>query len=81
MRTCRHRGGARHQAVNARQYLARARRRLREERWQTPDEKLCRELVRRFEAAINGLDVPAMVMVLAEEQPMSVWSEFVQQGV
>ena len=59
--------------VNARQYLARARRRLREDKSEaSPDEKLCRELIRRFQAAINGLDVPAMVSLLAEEQPMSV---------
>jgi RNA polymerase sigma-70 factor (ECF subfamily) len=36
------------------------------------DEKLCRELVKRFQRAINGLDVPAMVMLLAAEQPVSV---------
>ena len=60
-------------AVNARQYLARARRRLRENAEEAPpDEKLCRELVRRFQAAINGLDVPAMVTLLAQEQPVSV---------
>ena len=59
--------------VNARQYLARARRRLREEKDEaSPDEKLCRELIRRFQAAINGRDVPAMVTLLAEEQPVSV---------
>jgi RNA polymerase sigma-70 factor (ECF subfamily) len=59
--------------VNARQYLARARRRLREDQdAASPDEKLCRELVRRFQAAINGMDVPAMVTLLAQEQPMSV---------
>ncbi|MES2350955.1 MAG: sigma-70 family RNA polymerase sigma factor [Pseudomonadota bacterium] len=59
--------------VNARQYLARARRRLREERDEaSSDEKLCRELVLRFQAAINGRDVPAMVTLLADEQPMSV---------
>lgn len=56
--------------VNARQYLARARRRLREGR--TVEEKLCRELVLRFQAAINGGDVPAVVSLLAEEQPVSV---------
>jgi RNA polymerase sigma-70 factor (ECF subfamily) len=64
------------QAVNARQHLARARKRLRlrlqEESEAPANEKLCRELVRRFQAAINGLDVPAMVMVLAAEQPVSV---------
>jgi len=59
--------------VNARQHLARARRRLRERGAEVPaDEKLCRELVRRFQAAINGLDVPAMVTLLAAEQPVSV---------
>jgi RNA polymerase sigma factor (sigma-70 family) len=62
-------------AVNARQHLARARRRLRLQaaEGETPvEEKLCRELVRRFQAAINGLDVPAMVMLLGAEQPVSV---------
>jgi RNA polymerase sigma-70 factor (ECF subfamily) len=61
--------------VNARQHLARARRRLRlqEAQGEAPaEEKLCRELVRRFQAAINGLDVPAMVMLLGAEQPVSV---------
>jgi RNA polymerase sigma-70 factor (ECF subfamily) len=59
--------------VNARQYLARARRRLREEKDEaSSDEKLCRELVLRFQAAINGRDVPAMVTLLADEQPVSV---------
>lgn len=59
--------------VNARQHLARARRRLREAEAEMPaSEKLCRELLRRFQAAINGLDVPAMVTLLGEEQPMSV---------
>jgi RNA polymerase sigma-70 factor (ECF subfamily) len=59
--------------VNARQYLARARQRLRERQDVTPpDEKRCRELVRRFQAAINGFDVPAMVTLLADEQPVSV---------
>jgi RNA polymerase sigma-70 factor (ECF subfamily) len=60
-------------AVNARQYLARARRRLREAQDEAPpEEKLCRELVRRFQAAINGLDMPAMVTLLAADQPVSV---------
>jgi RNA polymerase sigma factor (sigma-70 family) len=62
-------------AVNARQHLARARRRLhlREDgKDMATDEKLSRELVRRFQAAINGLDVPAMMMLLAAEQPVSV---------
>jgi RNA polymerase sigma factor (sigma-70 family) len=59
-------------AVNARQYLARARRRLREETARPDGEKLNRELVRRFQAAINCLDLPAMVALLADEQPVSV---------
>jgi RNA polymerase sigma factor (sigma-70 family) len=59
--------------VNARQYLARARRRLREGQADAAaGEKLCRELIRRFQAAINGMDVPAMLMLLGEEQPVSV---------
>lgn len=59
--------------ANARQYLARARRRLRELTDEaSPDEKLSRELVRRFQRAINSRDVPAMVTLLAEEQPVSV---------
>lgn len=37
-----------------------------------PGEKLCRELLRRFQAAINGLDVPAMMLMLGDEQPLSV---------
>lgn len=56
---------------SARQHLARARRRLREDEV-PPGEKLCRELLRRFQAAINGLDVPSMVMLLGDEQPVSV---------
>lgn len=53
--------------------LAWARRRLRDEALETtPQEKLCRELVRRFQAAINGMDVPAVVTLLADEQPVSV---------
>lgn len=60
-------------AVNARQYLARAKRRLREDQVEAPaGEKLCRELIRRFQAAINGIDVPAMVALLGDEQPVSV---------
>lgn len=59
--------------ANIRQHLARARRRLRVNQEETPlDEKLCRELLRRFQAALNGLDMPAMVSLLASEQPMSV---------
>ncbi|MFS2020820.1 hypothetical protein ACEN88_30100, partial [Massilia sp. CT11-108] len=37
-----------------------------------PDEKLCRELIRRFHAALDGLDVPAMITLLTETQPMAV---------
>jgi RNA polymerase sigma-70 factor (ECF subfamily) len=61
--------------VNARQYLARARRRLREQQAHDdipPSEKLNRELIRRFQAAINGMDMPAILTLLADEQPMSV---------
>jgi RNA polymerase sigma factor (sigma-70 family) len=60
-------------AVNARQYLARARRKLRQAGLETPpQEKLCRELIRRFQAAINGMDLPAMVSLLGDEQPLAV---------
>jgi RNA polymerase sigma-70 factor (ECF subfamily) len=60
-------------AAAARQHLARARRRLRALQEETPpDEKLCRELIRRFQAALDGVDVPAMVSLLADEQPMFV---------
>jgi RNA polymerase sigma factor (sigma-70 family) len=60
-------------AANARQHLARARRRLREERKEAArEERLCRELVRRFQAAINGLDVAALMTLLLDEQPMMV---------
>jgi RNA polymerase sigma-70 factor (ECF subfamily) len=59
--------------MNARQHLARARRRLRKGGSEARmDEKLCRELVKRFQAALEGLDVPAMAMLLAAEQPVSV---------
>jgi RNA polymerase sigma factor (sigma-70 family) len=61
------------QAANARQHLSRARRRLRADDTETPpEEKMCRELVLRFQAAINGRDVPAMMHLLAGEQPVSV---------
>ncbi len=60
-------------AANARQYLARARRRLREdEEAAARDDKLCRALVRRFQAAIGGMDMPAVVTLLLDEQPMMV---------
>jgi RNA polymerase sigma-70 factor (ECF subfamily) len=59
--------------ANARQHLSRARRRLRVPVDDTPpDDKLCRELIRRFHAALDGLDVPAMVNLLMETQPMAV---------
>ena len=58
--------------ANARQHLARARRRLLAHREDAPEEKLCRELVLRFQAAINGLDLPAIVTLLGGEQPVSV---------
>lgn len=59
--------------ANARQHLSRARRRLRAPADETPpDEKLCRELIRRFHAALDGLDVPAMITLLGETQPMAV---------
>jgi len=59
--------------VNARQYLARAKRRLREADTTMPaGDKLCRELIRRFQAAINDRDVPAMMTLLGDEQPVSV---------
>jgi len=60
-------------AANARQYLARARRRLREsEAEASAGEKLNRDLVRRFQVALHGLDLPAMLTLLGEEQPVSV---------
>jgi RNA polymerase sigma factor (sigma-70 family) len=60
-------------AANARQHLSRARRRLRAVGDTAPtDDKLCRELVRRFQAALDGVDLPAMVSLLAAEQPVSV---------
>lgn len=60
-------------AATARQHLARARRRLRAQQEETPpDEKLCRELIRRFQAALDGMDVPAMVSLLGDQQPVFV---------
>ena len=52
--------------VNARQYLARARRRLREDEAEASD-KLCRALIQRFQAAINGLNVPELLALLGEQ--------------
>lgn len=63
--------------VNARQHLARARRRLREARAENAPasaERLCREMVRQFQAAINGMNAPAVATLLAAEQPVSVLS-------
>ncbi len=60
-------------SANIRQHLVRARRRLRQSAQETPaDQKLSRELIRRFQSAINGEDMPAMVTLLGEEQPVSV---------
>lgn len=60
-------------AANARQLLSRARRRLRApDGAAPPDEKLCRDLIRRFHAALDGVDVPAMVSLLTDLQPMAV---------
>ncbi len=59
--------------VNARQHLARARRRLREHgSAQADDEKRSRALIRRFHAAIKGMDMSAMLSLLGDEQPMAV---------
>lgn len=59
--------------ANSRQQLARARKRLRALETELPaSEKLCQELLRRFQAAINGLDMPAMISLLGEPQPVSV---------
>lgn len=59
--------------ANARQHVSRARRRLRAHADEAPpDDKLCRELIRRFQAALDGLDVPAMMHLLADTQPMAV---------
>jgi len=59
--------------ANARQHLSRARRRLRAHADEVPpDERLCRELVRRFQAALDGVDVPAMTALLTHPQPLAV---------
>ena len=59
--------------VNTRQYLARARRRLRGGETEAPvGEQLCRELIYRFRNAIHDRDVPAMIRLLGEQQPVSV---------
>ena len=59
-------------AVNARQYLARAPAPARERGGSATGRETLPRTVRRFQAAINGLDVPAMVTLLAQEQPVSV---------
>jgi RNA polymerase sigma-70 factor (ECF subfamily) len=61
--------------ATARQHVSRARRRLRESASAAlaeHEEKRCRERVRRFQAAINGMGVPALAALLADEQPVSV---------
>lgn len=58
---------------NSRQLLARAKKRLQRDRDElSASEKLCRELVRDFQAAINGLDRQAVLTLLGDEQPVSV---------
>lgn len=59
--------------VNARQHLARARRRLREnDAAGSSGETLSRELIDRFQTAIDDMDVLAMVALLNEQQLASV---------
>ncbi|MFL6660492.1 MAG: sigma-70 family RNA polymerase sigma factor [Massilia sp.] len=59
--------------VNARQHLARARRRLRDHASaRSAEEKRSRELIQRFHAAINGMDMVAMLSLLSDPQPMAV---------
>ncbi len=58
--------------ANARQLLARARKRLRVSTGELPEEKLNRDLVRRFQAAINNMDAAAVVTLLTDMQPMQV---------
>jgi len=59
--------------ANARQYLARGRRRLREhDAVAEAEERRSRELVLRFQAAIHGGDVAALMLLLAAGQPVSV---------
>lgn len=59
--------------VNARQYLSRARRRLLEDETEArASEKLCRELLVRFQTAINDKDVSAIVTLLGEEQAVAM---------
>lgn len=57
--------------ANARQHLSRARRRLRAPNQATPEEKLNRELVRRFHAAIHTLDRATVVRLLTDVQPQA----------
>jgi len=62
--------------ANSRQLLLRARRRLQacdgDADALPPGEKLCRELVRAFQAAINGMDREAVITLLGEPQPVAV---------
>lgn len=56
--------------AGSRQHLARARKRLQLRAEELgPEEKLCRELVRDFQAAINGQDRDAVVTLLTGDQP------------
>lgn len=58
---------------NSRQLLLRARRRLSAGTDEPPAaEKLCRELVRAFQAAINGRDQEAVLTLLGDPQPVAV---------
>jgi len=57
--------------ATARQHVSRARRRLREHNEPAPEEKLNRDLVRRFHAALHGLDTPAVVRLLTDIQPQA----------
>lgn len=55
----------------ARQHLSRARRRLLAHREASPEEKLHRELLRRFHTAIATMDAPEMVRLLTDVQPQA----------
>lgn len=58
-------------AANARQHLSRARRRLHASNEPAPEEKLNRELVRRFHLAIHTMDAPEVVRLLSDLQPQA----------
>jgi RNA polymerase sigma factor (sigma-70 family) len=67
--------------VNTRQHLARARKRIcKEKGLRTSNEKLCRDLIRRFQIALDGRDVPAIIALLADDQPMFVYQPSVHTG-